>query len=79
MNAPEASINPPKVSLPEKYSGAAARIGATIVIQPEPAVTHVSLVTPVTILRIASSTAARSMRICRASSASPPESEMASR
>src|ERR1700738_280208 len=48
VNAAAAIIRPPKEILPAKYNGAATRIGATMVIQPKPAVTHVRLVRPLT-------------------------------
>ena len=48
MKAPEASMRPPNVRFPAKYNGAATRIGATSVNQPEPAVIQVRLVSPVT-------------------------------
>src|SRR5688572_33118111 len=41
VNAAAAIISPPNEILPEKYNGAATRMGATAVIQPKPAVTQV--------------------------------------
>jgi len=60
VKAPAAIIRPPKVSSLRKYSGAAARIGATRVNQPYPAVTQVRLVSPSTMRLVAPSTAATS-------------------
>ena len=40
VKAPAAIIRPPNDTLPVKYSGAATRIGATMVTHPKPAVTH---------------------------------------
>src|SRR5580700_5776959 len=59
VKAAAAIISPPKVILPVKYSGAATRIGATLVIQPNPAETQVRLVRPETILRVAARTFVR--------------------
>ena len=56
LKAPAAIMRPPKEILPVKYSGAATRIGATIVTQPKPAVTQVRLVCPMTMRRVAAST-----------------------
>ncbi len=56
LNAPAAIIRPPKDTLPLKYRGAATRMGATIVTQPKPAVTHVRLAWPRTMRRVARST-----------------------
>ena len=78
VNAPAAIIRPPKDIFPMKYSGAATRIGATMVTQPKPAVTQVRLVWPQTMRRVAASTLLRLRSMRRFSSASPAASEMAS-
>src|SRR5580704_9921719 len=56
VKAAAAIIRPPKEILPVKYSGAATRIGAILVTQPNAADTQVMLVSPETILRVAAST-----------------------
>jgi hypothetical protein len=78
LKAPAAIISPPNDTLPLKYSGAATRMGATMVTQPKPAVTQVRLAWPMTMRRVAASTLPRCSSMRRFSSASPSASEMSS-